>query len=185
MPTFQPPYYSFRPDEGPYNITAGSCCRVLSEAMFDNRGKNLPYLPNFRDIQAVFRSQSIRWNSLAREHVESCYHDTLTFMDEAILHIAGPDTSSRLLEVYIRPALEKRRTMLMDKLDEILWTFARCHPITARSDYVTLATQGRANQIPHGHAMHRGGISRPIISTQPMCSIAQKVIIRLLQFLPH
>lgn len=59
-PMFQPPYYSFRHDEGPFNITTESYCSLLSEAMYENRGKNLPDLPNFRDIQAVFRSQSIR-----------------------------------------------------------------------------------------------------------------------------
>jgi hypothetical protein len=137
-PVFQPPYYSSRHDEGPYNITIQAYCSALSMAMTQNRGKNLPDLPNFRDIQAVFRSQSIRWNGLARTHVESCFDDTLTFMSEAILHVAGPYTSSRLLEEYIRPSLEKRRAMLVDKLDELLWPFAQCHPITARPEYTTM-----------------------------------------------
>lgn len=106
--------------------------------MTQNRGKNLPDLPNFRDIQAVFRSQSIRWNGLARAHVESCFDDTLTFMSEAILHVAGPYTSSRLLDEYIRPSLEKRRAVLVDKLDELLWPFAQCHPITARPEYTAM-----------------------------------------------
>jgi hypothetical protein len=137
-PVFQPPYYSSRHDEGPYNITIQAYCSALSTAMTQNRGKNLPDLPNFRDIQAVFRSQSIRWNSLARTHVESCFDDTLTFMSEAILHVAGPYTSSRLLEKYIGPSLEKRRAMLVDKLDELLWPFAQCHPITARPEYTAM-----------------------------------------------
>jgi hypothetical protein len=137
-PVFQPPYYSSRPNEGPYNMTVDTYCNALSMAMMQNRGKNLPDLPNFRDIQAVFRSQSIRWNSLARTHIESCYDDTLTFMSEAILHVAGPYTSSRLLEEYIRPSLEKRCAMLVDKLDELLWPFVQCHPITARPEYATM-----------------------------------------------
>lgn len=148
-PTFQPPYYSSRHDEGPYRVTIDSYCSVLAGAMYQNRGKNLPDLYNFRDIQAVFRSQSIRWNSLARAHVESCYDDTLQFMSEAILHIAGPYTSSRLLEVYIQPSLEKRRAELMDKLDELLWPFAKCHPITARPDYATIPYRLLGSSEPH------------------------------------
>jgi hypothetical protein len=97
-PVFQPPYYSSRHDEGPFNITVQAYCSALSMAMKQNKGKNLPDLLNFRDIQAVFRSQSIRWHGLARTYVESCFADTLTFMSEAILHVADPYTSSRLLE---------------------------------------------------------------------------------------
>ena len=137
-PVFQPPYFASRHDDGPYNITAQAYCSVLSMAMTQNRGKNLPDLPNFRDIQAVFRSQSIRWHGIARTHVESCFDDTLTFMSEAIPHVAGPYTSSRLLEEYIQPSLEKRRAVLVEKLDELLWPFAQCHPITARPKYTTM-----------------------------------------------
>ncbi|GAB7336358.1 hypothetical protein MBLNU13_g09088t1 [Cladosporium sp. NU13] len=54
IPIFQPPYYSSRPDEGPYSITVDSYCDSLSAAMARNRGNNLPDLPNYRDIQAVF-----------------------------------------------------------------------------------------------------------------------------------
>jgi hypothetical protein len=138
VPVFQPPYYTSRPDEGPYSITVDSYCDSLSAAMTQNRGKNLPDLPNYRDIQAVFRSQSIRWHSLATAHVEQCYDDTLTFMSEAILHVAGTYTSSRLLEEYIRPSLEQRRASLIEKLDELLWPFTQCHPMTAHPEYVSM-----------------------------------------------
>ena len=138
VPVFHPPYYSTRPDEGPYSITVDSYCDSLSAAMTQNRGKNLPDLPNYRDIQAVFRSQSIRWHSLATAHVEQCYDDTLTFMSEAILHVAGKYTSSRLLEEYIRPSLEQRRASLIEKLDELLWPFTQCHPMTAHPEYVSM-----------------------------------------------
>lgn len=137
-PVFQPPYYLSRSDEGPFEITIDAYCSVLSESMTQNRGKNLPDLPNFRDIQAVFRSQSIRWNSLARAHVESCFDDTLTFMGEAISHVAGQYTSSWLLEEYIQPALEARRKTLIDKLEELLWPFTECHPITMHPEYATM-----------------------------------------------
>lgn len=137
-PVFQPPYYLSQNDEGPFQITIDAYCAVLSESMTQNRGKNLPDLPNFRDIQAVFRSQSVRWNSLARNHVESCFDDTLTFMSEAILHVAGQYTSSRLLEEYIRPALEVRRATLIDKLEELLWPFTQCHPITMHPEYASM-----------------------------------------------
>lgn len=137
-PVFQPPYYSLRPDEGPYVIGLNTYCELLSTAMAQNRGKNLPDIPNYRDIQAVFRSQSIRWNSLATEHVELCFEDVLKFMSEAILHVAGKHTSSRLLERYIRPSLETRRAALIEKLDELLWPFTRCHPMTAHPEYVSM-----------------------------------------------
>jgi hypothetical protein len=137
-PVFQPPYYASRHDEGPYGLTVDSYCNILSSAMKQNRGKNLPDLPNFRDIQAVFRSQSIRWNSLAKAHIESCYDDTFKFMSEAILHVAGEYTSSKLLDNYVRPALEMRRAALMDKLDELLWPYTKCHPITAHPEYVNM-----------------------------------------------
>jgi hypothetical protein len=138
VPVFQPPYYTSRPDEGPYSISVDSYCDSLSAAMTQNRGKNLPDLPNYRDIQAVFRSQSIRWHSLATSHVEQCYDDTLTFMSGAILHVAGTYTSSRLLEEYIRPSLEQRRVSLIEKLDELLWPFTQCHPMTAHPEYVSM-----------------------------------------------
>lgn len=138
-PVLEPPYYSSQQDEGPFTVTIDAYCRALSKAMTQNRGKNLPDLPNFRDIQAVFRSQSVRWNSLAKVHVESCYDDTYTFMSEAISHIAGQYTSSRLLEEYIRPALEARRATLIDKLDELLWPFTQCHPITMHPEYASTA----------------------------------------------
>jgi hypothetical protein len=137
-PTFQPPYYSSRPDEGPCQIAVDSYCELLSAAMTQNRGKNLPDIPNYRDIQAVFRSQSIRWHSLATAHVELCYDDTLRFMSEATLHVAGRHTSSRLLEEYIRPSLERRRASLIEKLDELLWPFTQCHPMTAHPEYMAM-----------------------------------------------
>lgn len=137
-PVFQPPYYASRHDEGPYNLTVDSYCNIFSSAMTQNRGKNLPDLPNFRDIKAVFRSQSIRWNSLAKAHIESCYDDTFRFMSEAVLHVAGEYTSSRLLEKYVRPALESRRATLVDKLDELLWPYTKCHPITAHPEYISM-----------------------------------------------
>jgi hypothetical protein len=137
-PVFQPPYYSSQPDEGPCQITVGSYCELLSAAMAQNRGKNLPDIPNYRDIQAVFRSQSVRWHGLATTHVEQCYDDTLKFMSEAIFHVAGRHTSSRLLEKYIRPSLERRRASLIEKLDELLWPFTQCHPMTAHPEYMAM-----------------------------------------------
>ena len=137
-PVFQPPYYASRHDEGPYTLTVDSYCKVLSSAMIQNRGKNLPDLPNFRDIQAVFRSQSIRWDSLAKAHIESCYDDTAKFMSEAMLHVAGEHTSSKLLDKYVRPALELRRAALVEKLDELLWPYTKCHPITSHPEYTSM-----------------------------------------------
>lgn len=138
-PIFQWPYYLPLSDKAPCKITAQSYCRALSMNMTQNIGKNLPDLPNFRDIQAVFRSQSVRWKHLARAHVESCYEDTLRFMSEATLHVAGPYTSARLLEEYIRPSLENRHAVLAEKVDELLWPFEQCHPITSRPGYATMA----------------------------------------------
>ena len=157
VPTFHPPYYLSRADEGPYSITVDSYCDLLSAAMTQNRGKNLPDLPNYRDIQAVFRSQSIRWHSLATSHVEQCFDDTLTFMGEAILHVAGSYTSSRLLEEYIRPSLDKRRTSLIEKLDELLWPFTRCHPMTAHPEYMSMPRLLlSANSVPQADADESG-----------------------------
>ena len=131
---FQPPHFASRDDEGPYNTTVDSYCIILSSAMAHNRGKNLPDLPDFRDIQAVFRSQSIRWNSLAKAHIESCYDDTFEFTSEAVLYVAGEYTSSTLLDKYFRPALGLRRTTQVEKLDE----YTQCHPITAHPEYMSM-----------------------------------------------
>jgi hypothetical protein len=114
-PVFQPPYYASRHDGGPYHFSVESYCDILSISMAQNKGRTLPGLANFRDIQAVFRSQSIRWDSLTKAHIESCYNDTLKFMSEA-----GEYTDSKLLDKYIRPALEIRQAALVDKLDELL-----------------------------------------------------------------
>ena len=139
-PVFRPPYFSpeLRVGDGPYRITVDAYCKILSAAMTQNRGKNLPGLPNYRDIQSVFRSQSIRWHRLAKSHVEQCYDDTLEFMSEAIFYSAGKYTGTKLLEMYIRPSLEKRRASLMEKLEELLWPFTRCHPMTAHPEYVNM-----------------------------------------------
>jgi hypothetical protein len=59
-------------------------------------------------------------------------------MSGAILHVAGTYTSSRLLEEYIRPSLEQRRVSLIEKLDELLWPFTQCHPMTAHPEYVSM-----------------------------------------------
>ena len=68
-PVFRPPYYASRHDEGPYHFSVESYCDILSVSMAQNRGRTLPGLANFRNIQAVFRSQSIRWDSLTKAHI--------------------------------------------------------------------------------------------------------------------
>lgn len=103
-----------------------------------NKGRNLRGLADSRDVQAVFRSQSIRWGSLAKAHVESCYDATFKFMSEAILHVAGEYTGSRLLDNYIRPALETRRVALLGKLEELLWPYTTCQPITSHPEYISM-----------------------------------------------
>jgi hypothetical protein len=76
---------------------------------------------------------SLPWTGIAEAFAENCCNAVDIFLRLAIRHVAGEHTGNALLRAYIYPngdRLERRRASLVAKIDELLWPFKNCHPIT-------------------------------------------------------
>ena len=69
---FAPPYLSSLESAAsvPLSVSFEHYCDQLASWMRDNRGKDLPNLLKRGTLQAIFRQQSVFWDSIARAHVD-------------------------------------------------------------------------------------------------------------------
>ena len=149
VPSFTQPYASERAAmTQSRNITLVRYCEVLANHMQQRQGKNLRVNPS-EIAPDIFRQQSVHWEHITRTHLEACHGLALQFMDMAVMHVAGRYTGDKLVMHYIESAFEKKYEALLKEMQNILWPFQKCHPITYSPRFVSRVWKGNQNSNQH------------------------------------
>lgn len=101
--------------------------------MEGTRGRNLEGMPLTITVRSIFRQLSVPWTGIAETFAENCCNAVHTFLRLAIRHVAGEHAGDALLRAYVYPngdGLDRRKVALAAKIEELLWPFKKCHPIT-------------------------------------------------------
>lgn len=88
-----------------------------------SRTSGLSFIVNPRVIVEVFRDQSERWESIARYHLARVLDVVEGYLHAVLATLMDQTTYSKLLLEQIHPELDKRRTALNAKLEELLVPF--------------------------------------------------------------
>jgi hypothetical protein len=125
-PNFWPPYAGSKQSQEqtstvPQNITVKTYCTALTEYMQHTRGKDLPGTVGSHAVRAVFRQQSLPWESFAQEYTDACHNFTLAFLRSVVEHVAGTHTGHALLKEFCFPKMDARHLAVDEKLQELLW----------------------------------------------------------------
>lgn len=123
---------AYRP---PQVLTREEFLSVVQALMRQNQGPELVGDFNPRLVGVLFHQQSDNWHAIAQDHVESVllavnHHLTLTAD-----HVANQETSRALQDHLIEDEMDKRRRMLLAKLEELVRPHQESHPITYSRKY--------------------------------------------------
>nr|POF24700.1 interferon-induced gtp-binding protein mx [Quercus suber] len=110
-------------------------CTALENRIKETRGKNLPGILSENTIQDIFRQQSVFWGPITREHVDRCFGMTFNFVKTAVLHAAGNHTGLKLMQHFINEKFDQKSEVLDQKVNELLWPYLECHPMTYNLNY--------------------------------------------------
>ncbi|KAK4550271.1 hypothetical protein LTR36_003238 [Oleoguttula mirabilis] len=127
---FFAPYTEAPHEQKPQTIVLSDYCKRLRQFMHETRGKNLRRTLTSETVTAVFRQQSVFWESHAQEYVQDCYADTLARVKAAVVHIAGRHTADKLMKTFINTKFDEKIKLLDRKVSELLWPYKHCHPMT-------------------------------------------------------
>ncbi|KAF2204495.1 P-loop containing nucleoside triphosphate hydrolase protein [Delitschia confertaspora ATCC 74209] len=91
----------------------------VAKQLHQNRISAYP-LPNERVISAVFRKQSQKWNNIARIHLALVEKAVMEYLDECLNSLMDSRTADSLYQGLIEPALQKKRLIIQQKLEDVL-----------------------------------------------------------------
>ena len=133
------------------NVLLEKYCSALASYMQRSRGTGLPGILSTKTVRTVFRQLSLPWAKFAEGFGEECFNTTYTFLELAIMHVAGPHTGDALLRAYVYPradgeGFDSRRTFLEAKINELLWPYNKSHPMTYHSSYNTKVNSDSQSQ---------------------------------------
>jgi len=137
LPTFFPPYKPKSRASVPRNIKFRDYCQHLSDFIKETRGKDLQSLVSSKTIRAIFRQQSLFWEDIARQHVESCYAATFEFLSAAVLFVAGRHAGEKVMRKFLNEPLERKQDALESKIKELLWPYQKSHPMMYNPEYLS------------------------------------------------
>lgn len=98
------------------------------------RGRELPGSFNPLLVGELFRDQSMRWEKIAREHVEEVWIASKSFLERLLENITDDGTFRALFTLWIDPNTNERFDKANQTLDRLLVDRER-HPITYNHYY--------------------------------------------------
>jgi GTP-binding protein EngB required for normal cell division len=106
-------------------------CLSMVRSIIDNTsGRELPGMFNPDVVREVFVIKSSKWAAIATAHVDEVWTGVKNALVAMTQYCANEGTSQRMMRVVISGALERKRELMNQKLDELLAPHLRCHPIT-------------------------------------------------------
>lgn len=132
-----------------YNVPLKRYCATLREHIKGTRGKDLRGTSTTKNIADVFRQLSVPWEVLAKDFAEKCISAVSMFLRAACYEAGGDHTGADLLQAYVLEPdsrFQHRRARLNLKIEELLWPYTECHPMTSRLEFnAALASQAYTN----------------------------------------
>jgi hypothetical protein len=114
----------------PYLPTDDSHLHEIEIWVRETRGRELPTLHSPHLVGPVFRRQSSKWESMASLHLDTTWKAAAQTLSSILQHVTNEETASRLLRQIINVELDKKRSLMAEKLGEMLAPYKRLHPIT-------------------------------------------------------
>lgn len=108
------------------------------------RGKLLKSHPS-EAVQAIFRQQTVGWESISRGYQGACFSAAADFVRMAVVHVAGQSMATRLFENHIDAELDRRDELLQSKVSDLLWPYQVAHPITYHPAFDEKTSKGNAD----------------------------------------
>ena len=122
VPEYLEPLVALYEFEEPESVSIEALSMELEALASENQGTELPGSANDRLAISLFRDQSRPWEAIAHRHMELVLDHAKMFAEKLVYHITGPDqrTADAILNSYIDPYFERKRTVLREKVAELL-----------------------------------------------------------------
>ena len=142
QPNFYHPFKMDGEEAQPKGISLEEYCRQLAAFMADNRGICLQGFHASGTQIAIFRQQSVFWQTIAKDYIDTCYAAALEFLQCAVVHVAGQYTGEKLMHTFIDQSFHEIGNKLDEKLEELLWPYLKSHPSTQDPRYNSSVSPG-------------------------------------------
>ncbi|KAK8091631.1 dynamin GTPase- variant [Apiospora hydei] len=135
---------------GPLRVTREEFVEHIKIRIRDLRRCELPCVLNPLVVGVLFREQSAPWEQLTHKYVEAAWEACRKFLEAAIAHVANDaGTAAAILEKIVKPSMDRILKDVREKVEHILQSYRRAHPITYNralqsSVYETRAKSSRA-----------------------------------------
>jgi len=123
FPEFLQPFIELYDDvKDPTPVAIEDLLDELERLASDNQGVEFPGWPNGDLARMLFRRQAEPWRGIAQNHIDLVLDVTKSFVEAVMQHIVGSDSKTRnaVLVHFVDPFFDAKRTVLKDKLDELL-----------------------------------------------------------------
>jgi hypothetical protein len=137
----------------PKSITLTALDGIIEDMAAENLGKEFPGTPNPQLALRLFQIQSKPWEKIAWFYVEQILSFTQSFVEQLFQHIIGSNRESlnAILAIYVDTFFDERRTILQQKLEELLFPYTSGYGFPLASEFhqrLSKATQRRlADQV--------------------------------------
>jgi len=149
LPPFLRILESQYPFDKPKHVTRNDIRAELEPLSAANQGNEFPGTTN--DLLAVklFQDQSRPWAAVAQFHVDLLLRIAKAFTEKLVAYITGPDqkTCSAILLSIIDPFFEKRKFMLDEKIQELLYHFRSGYPQPLDAEFRALLSKRRQENL--------------------------------------
>jgi hypothetical protein len=114
----------------PRCITRSEYIEEVKELMQESRGRELPGTYNPLIVAELFSKQCVPWQGMVRSLLAQVLYAASQTIESILRNVADNETADALLSLVVNPAMEKIKTELRNKADEILEPHVSGHPIT-------------------------------------------------------
>lgn len=121
----------------PRPITSPDITRVLENLAALNQGKELPGTPNADLAFQFFQLQAEPWRKIAEFHLKQVLDVSKNIVDCLFGYVVGGDhdTTEAILKGCADPFFERKRILLMEKLQEIIRPYTTGYSLALESEF--------------------------------------------------
>ena len=112
------------------SVTRAAFIDEIKELLSITRGRELLGMFNPLIVSDLFFEQSQPWEKLAQQHLRKTWQATKSFLELLVSHLADEKTSEALLGHVIDTIMERKLSVMSEKLSELLKPYQKGHPIT-------------------------------------------------------
>ncbi len=120
----------------PEKVLRSEYIQYIKSLSRKNRGVELIGSPNLRLVRDLFLDQSRAWRPLATDHLENVVQIVIDHLSAVSGNAASPETAAALRREVVYQAVDTRRKRVMEKLEELMKSHEKGHPITYDLSYV-------------------------------------------------